>query len=208
MEAVKVNAMENREVLCNRKKNLASQESFFSCVQNLQIALLAIMLQQGKDLAFFRNRETSKGGLQLLGLLMKTEFFNMRSCCNPMHFKTTFKNSRRSLFYQDFIFQLFELWLLLHIHHVLLLFHILIRQCTFSRPTVCNNQAHDIIMDQPQTNFSLPSLPIIFLAELSDVVWLQRKNICCENSLTKNAYVKKHGNVCGYLDEKFECRQP
>ena len=53
MEAVKVNAMENREVLCNRKKNLASQESFFSCVQNLQIALLAIMLQQGKDLAFF-----------------------------------------------------------------------------------------------------------------------------------------------------------
>ena len=109
MEAVKVNAMENREVLCNRKKNLASQESFFSCVQNLQIALLAIMLQQGKDLAFFRNRETSKGGLQLLGLLMKTEFFNMRSCCNPMHFKTTFKNSRRSLFYQDFIFQLFEL---------------------------------------------------------------------------------------------------
>ena len=27
------------------------------------------MLQQGKDLAFFRNRETSKGGLQLLGLL-------------------------------------------------------------------------------------------------------------------------------------------
>ena len=29
MEAVKVNAMENREVLCNRKKNLASQESFF-----------------------------------------------------------------------------------------------------------------------------------------------------------------------------------
>ena len=81
MEAVKVNAMENREVLCNRKKNLASQESFFSCVQNLQIALLAIMLQQGKDLAFFRNRETSKGGL-LLGLLMKTEFFNMKMQSN------------------------------------------------------------------------------------------------------------------------------
>ena len=115
------------------------------------------MLQQGKDLAFFRNRETSKGGLQLLGLLMKTEFFNMRSCCNPMHFKTTFKNSRRSLFYQDFIFQLFELWLLLHIHHVLHLFHILIRQCTFSRPTVCNNQAwyhHGSTSDKFQSSLS------------------------------------------------------
>ena len=167
------------------------------------------MLQQGKDLAFFRNRETSKGGLQLLGLLMKTEFFNMRSCCNPMHFKTTFKNSRRTLFYQVLILQLFELWLLLHIHHVLLLlsFHILIRQCTFSRPTASLViTKHDIIMDQPQTNFSLPSLFQSYsLEELSeDEVWLQRKNMCCENSLTKNAYVKKHGNVCGYLDEKFE----
>ena len=82
-----------------KKKIKQARKVFFSCVQNLQIALLVIMLQQGKDLAFFRNRETSKGGLQLLGLLMKTEFFNMRSCCNPMHFKTAFKNSRRTLFY-------------------------------------------------------------------------------------------------------------
>ena len=65
-----------------KKKDVASQENFFSCVQNLQIALLVIMLQQGKDLAFFHNRETSKGGLQLLGLLMKTEFFNMKMQSN------------------------------------------------------------------------------------------------------------------------------
>ena len=52
-----------------KKKIYQARKVFFSCVQNLQIALLVIMLQQGKDLAFFRNRETSKGGLQLLGLL-------------------------------------------------------------------------------------------------------------------------------------------
>ena len=52
-----------------KKKIKQARKVFFSCVQNLQIALLVIMLQQGKDLAFFRNRETSKGGLQLLGLL-------------------------------------------------------------------------------------------------------------------------------------------
>ena len=44
-----------------KKKIKQARKVFFSCVQNLQIALLVIMLQQGKDLAFFRNRETSKG---------------------------------------------------------------------------------------------------------------------------------------------------
>ena len=54
------------------------------------------MLQQGKDLAFFRNRETSKGGL-LLGLLMKTDWVQ-----KYVHMLTNFDHIKIAVFLLNF----------------------------------------------------------------------------------------------------------
>ena len=148
------------------KKDQASQERFFFVCAKVTNRIVSNNAAPREGFSFFSviEKRAKEVYYFLAYSCMKTEFFNMRSYCNPMHFKTTFKNSRRSLFYQVLILQLFELWLLRQrhthqLHVLLLLFHILIRQCTFSRPTASLViTKHDIIMDQPQTNFSLLSL--------------------------------------------------